>query len=236
MNSGETATRLGLPGIPREAEIIMVERDLRLVEMTGGKLHFGHISTGEAVNVIRQAKARGLNVTCDTAPPYFALNDQSVGDYRTFAKLSPPLRSEDDRLAIVEGLKDGTIDAIASDHAPQDADSKRLPFTQAESGGVGLETLLAVSLELYHNKAMSLLEVLAKITYVPAELLQLPAGKIAKGAAADLMLFDPERGWQVKDTDLTSKAKNTPFDLRPVQGVVLRTIIDGRTVYRLEDE
>ena len=235
MNSGETATRLGLPGIPREAEIIMVERDLRLVEMTGGKLHFGHISTGEAVKVIRQAKARGLNVTCDTAPPYFALNDQSVGDYRTFAKLSPPLRSEDDRLAIIEGLKDGTIDAIASDHAPQDADSKRLPFTQAESGGVGLETLLAVCLDLYHNNEMSLLEVLAKITYVPAGLLKLPAGQIAKGDAADLMLFDPERGWQVKDTDLASKAKNTPFDLRPVQGVVLRTVIDGRTVYRLED-
>ncbi|MDP6259892.1 MAG: dihydroorotase [Rhodospirillales bacterium] len=235
MNSGETATRLGLPGIPREAEIIMVERDLRLVEMTGGKLHFGHISTGEAVKVIRQAKARGLNVTCDTAPPYFALNDQSVGDYRTFAKLSPPLRSEDDRLAIIEGLKDGTIDAIASDHAPQDADSKRLPFTQAESGGVGLETLLAVCLDLYHNNEMSLLEVLAKITYVPARLLKLPAGQIAKDDAADLMLFDPEHGWQVKDTDLVSKAKNTPFDLRPVQGVVLRTVIDGRTVYCLED-
>ncbi|MDP7101184.1 MAG: dihydroorotase [Rhodospirillales bacterium] len=235
MNSGETATRLGLPGIPREAEIIMVERDLRLVEMTGGKLHFGHISTGETVKVIRQAKARGLNVTCDTAPPYFALNDQSVGDYRTFAKLSPPLRSEDDRLAIIEGLKDGTIDAIASDHAPQDADSKRLPFTQAESGGVGLETLLAVCLDLYHNNEMSLLEVLAKITYVPARLLKLPAGQIAKDDAADLMLFDPEHGWQVKDTDLVSKAKNTPFDLRPVQGVVLRTVIDGRTVYCLED-
>ena len=235
MNSGETATRLGLPGIPREAEIIMVERDLRLVEMTGGKLHFAHISTGEAVDVIRKGKARGLRITCDTAPPYFALNEQSVGEYRTFAKLSPPLRSEDDRLAIVAGLKDGTIDIIASDHTPQDADSKRLPFTQAESGGVGLETLLAVTLDLYHNGEMSLLEALAKITHVPAELLKLPAGSLAKGAAADLMLFDPERGWQVKDTNLASKAKNTPFDLRLVQGVVLRTIIDGRTVFRLEE-
>jgi dihydroorotase len=236
MNAGETATRLGLPGIPPEAEIIIVERDLRLVEMTGGKLHFGHISTGEAVDVIRKGKKRGLNITCDTAPPYFALNDQSVGEYRTFSKLSPPLRSESDRLAIVEGIKDGTIDAIASDHTPQDADSKRLPFTQAETGGVGLETLLAVSLDLYHNKVMSLLEVLAKITYMPAELLKLPAGKLTKGAAADIMVFDPERGWQVKDTDLASKAKNTPFDLRLVQGVVLRTVIDGRTVYRLEED
>ena len=232
MNAGETATRLGLPGIPREAEIIMVERDLRLVEMTGGKLHFAHISTGEAVDVIRKGKARGLNITCDTAPPYFALNDQSVGDYRTFAKLSPPLRSEDDRKAIITGLKDGTIDVIASDHTPQDADSKRLPFTQAESGGVGLETLLAVSLDLYHNGEMSLLETLAKITHVPATLFKLPAGSLEIEAAADLMLFDPERGWQVKDTELASKAKNTPFDLRLVQGVVMRTVIDGRTVFQ----
>ena len=235
MNSGETATRLGLPGIPREAEIIMVERDLRLVEMTGGKLHFAHISTGEAVDVIRKGKSRGLRITCDTAPPYFALNDQSVGEYRTFAKLSPPLRSEDDRLAIVAGLKDGTIDLIASDHTPQDADSKRLPFTQAESGGVGLETLLAVSLDLYHNGEMSLLEILSKITCAPAKLLKLPAGTLATGASADLMLFDPERGWQIKDVDLASKAKNTPFDLRLVQGVVLRTVIDGRTVYQLKE-
>ena len=235
MNASETATRLGLPGIPREAEIIIVERDLRLVEMTGGKLHFAHISTGEAVDVIRKGKARGLNITCDTAPPYFALNDQSIGDYRTFAKLSPPLRSEDDRKAIIAGLKDGTIDAIASDHTPQDADSKRLPFTQAESGGVGLETLLAVSLDLYHNGEMSLLDTLGKITHVPAMLFNLPAGTLAKDAAADLMLFDPERGWQVKDTDLVSKAKNTPFDLRLVQGVVMRTVIDGRTVFQHEE-
>ena len=231
MNAGETATRLGLPGIPKEAEIIMVERDLRLVEMTGGKLHFAHISTGEAVDVIRRGKERGLNITCDTAPPYFALNDQSVGDYRTFAKLSPPLRSEDDRKAIIAGLKDGTIDAIASDHTPQDADSKRLPFTQAESGGVGLETLLAVSLDLYHNGELSLLETIGKITDVPARLFKLPAGSLEEGAAADLILFDPERGWQVKDTDLASKAKNTPFDMRLVQGLVIRTVIDGRTVF-----
>jgi dihydroorotase len=234
MNSGETATRLGLPGIPREAEIIMVERDLRLVEMTGGKLHFAHISTGGAVDAIRRGKARGLSITCDTAPPYFALNDQSVGQYRTFAKLSPPLRSEDDRLAIVAGIQDGTIDVIASDHTPQDADSKRLPFTQAESGGVGLETLLAVSLELFHKGEMSLLATLAKITHIPAGLLKLPAGKLEIGAAADLLLFDLEQGWQIRDTDLTSKSKNTPFDLRLVQGVVLNTIIDGRTVYQRE--
>ena len=236
MTAGETATRLGLPGIPREAEIIMIERDIRLVEMTGGKLHFAHISTSESVSVIRKAKEKGLKVTCDTAPPYFALNDQTIGEYRTFAKLSPPLRSENDRKAIVAGLEDDTIDAIASDHSPQDADSKRLPFTQAESGGVGLETLLSVSLDLYHNGNLSLLKVLEKITNRPAELLNLPAGKIEEGSAADLVIFDPDFGWQVKDTDLASKSKNTPFDLRLVQGIVRRTIIDGRMVYKSEDE
>ena len=235
MNSGELATRLGLPGIPPAAEIIMVERDIRLVEMTGGRLHFGHVSTGVAIEAIRQAKARGLQITCDTAPPYFALNETSVGEYRTYAKLSPPLRSEDDRLAVVEGIKDGTIDAIASDHAPHDEDSKRLPFMQAAFGGVGLETLLAVSLDLYHNGQMSLIEVLAKVTSAPANLLGLPAGQLAKGAAADLTIIDPGAGWQVKDNDLSSKAKNTPFDGRPVQGKVLRTIIDGRSVYRQKD-
>ena len=222
MNAGETATRLGLPGIPREAEIIMIERDIRLVEMTGGKLHFAHISTSESVSVIRKAKEKGLRITCDTAPPYFALNDQTIGEYRTFAKLSPPLRSEDDRKAIIAGLEDGTIDAIASDHSPQDADSKRLPFTQAESGGVGLETLLSVSLDLHHNGNLSLLKVLEKITNRPAELLNLPAGKIEVGSAADLVIFDPDFGWQVKDTDLLSKSKNTPFDLRLVQLLLYR--------------
>lgn len=236
MNAGETATRLGLPGIPREAEIIMIERDIRLVEMTGGQLHFAHISTSESVSVIRKAKEKGLKITCDTAPPYFALNDQTIGEYRTFAKLSPPLRSEDDRIAIVGGLVDGTIDAIASDHSPQDADSKRLPFTQAESGGVGLETLLSVSLDLYHNGNLSLLKVLEKITNSPAEILNLPAGQLEIGGGADLIIFDPDFGWQVKDTDLVSKSKNTPFDLRLVQGIVRRTIIDGRTVYKSEGE
>lgn len=235
MNAGELATRLGLPGIPPVAEVIMVERDIRLVEMTGGRLHFGHVSTFEAIEAIRKAKARGLKITCDTAPPYFALNEASIGDYRTYAKLSPPLRSEEDRLAVVEGLKDGTIDAIASDHAPHDEDSKRLPFMQAEFGGVGLETLLPVTLDLYHNDQMSLIDALAKISSAPADLLGLPAGRLEKGAAADLALIDPEAGWQVKDSGLASKAKNTPFDGRPVQGRVLRTIIDGRTVYRLED-
>ncbi|MCU0893326.1 MAG: amidohydrolase family protein, partial [Rhodospirillales bacterium] len=221
-------------GIPREAEIIMVERDLRLAELTGGRLHFAHLSTATAIDAVRRAKARGLAVTCDTAPPYFALNENAIGDYRTFAKLSPPLRAEDDRLAVIEGLLDGTIDAIASDHAPEDEDAKRLPFAQASFGGIGLETLLAVSLELHHNGRMGLLEILRLLTSGPADLLDLPAGRLAPGARADLTLFDPERAWVVRENELHSKSKNTPFDYKPLQGRVLLTVVDGRRVFALD--
>jgi dihydroorotase len=231
MNAGEMATRLGLAGIPRQAEIIMVERDIRLVELTGGRLHFAHLSTADAVEAVRRAKARGLPITCDTAPPYFALNETAVGDYRTFAKLSPPLRSEADRQAVVEGLKDGTIDAIASDHNPEDEEAKRLPFGQAAFGGAGLDTLLPITLELYHNKHLSLLAALQLVTSAPADLLALPAGRLAKGRPADLLLFDPERAWKIESDRLMSKSKNTPFDGRPVQGRALLTVVDGRAVF-----
>ncbi len=231
VNSGEMATRMGLSGIPREAEIIMLERDIRLAEMTGGRYHAAHISTSDSVAIVKAAKEKGLRVTCDTAPFYFALNELAVGDYRTFAKLSPPLRSEEDRAAIAEGLKAGIIDAIASDHAPQDQDSKRLPFPQAAFGGSGLETLLAVSLDLYHNEALSLLDVMRRLTCAPAELLGLKAGTLAKGRKADLIIFNPDEGWKVVADDFKSKSKNSPFDGRPVQGRVLRTVVDGRIVY-----
>ena len=231
MNAGETATRLGLFGIPKEAEVIMVERDLRLASLTGGRLHIAHVSTAETVDTLRRAKADGLNVTCDTAPPYFALNETAIGDYRTFAKLSPPLRAEQDRQAVVEGLADGTIDAIASDHTPRDEESKRLPFAQADPGGIGLNTLLSVSLELYHNGHLSLLEVLKLVTSAPAGLMGLPAGSLKECAPADLVLFDPDEGWKVDADKLVGKAQNSPFDGRPVQGRVLRTVIDGRPVF-----
>ena len=231
MNAGEMATRMGLVGIPREAEVIMVERDLRLAELTGGRLHFAHLSTGIAIDAVRQAKARGINVTCDTAPPYFALNETAVGDYRTFAKLSPPLRHEEDRLAVIQGLLDGTIDAIASDHAPEDEDAKRLPFAQAAFGGIGLETLLSVSLELYHNGYLPLLQVLRLLTCKPSDLLGLSAGRLKRGAPADLTLFDPDSAWRVREQDLLSKSKNTPFDYRPLQGRVLMSVVDGRRVF-----
>ena len=234
MNEGETATRLGLTGIPKEAELIIIERDLRLAEMTGGRLHFAHVSTAESLDLIRAAKDKGISVTCDTAPPYFALNETAVGDYRTFAKLTPPLRTESDREAIIVGLKDGTIDAIASDHTPKSEDMKRLPFADAAYGGLGMETLLAITLELVHNGHLNLLEALGLITQHPAELLGLQAGRLKAGAAADFIVFDPERGWQVTEQVLISKAKNTPFDGRPVQGRVLKTIIDGRLVFDLD--
>lgn len=231
MNGGELATRLGLAGIPREAEVIMLERDMRLVAMTGGRYHAAHVSCAESIEVIRRAKDKGLDVTCDTAPFYFALNELSVSDYRTFAKLNPPLRHEDDRQAVVRAIKDGVIDCIASDHLPQDQDTKRLPFAQASFGGIGLETLLPISLELYHNGHLSLLEALRPLTVRPAERLGLTAGRLAVGAPADFFLFEPERAWKIVAEKLRSKSKNTPFDGRPVQGRVLRTVIDGRTVF-----
>jgi len=236
MNLGEISTRLGLGGIPAAAEVIMIERDVRLAELTGGRLHIAHVSTAEGVDAIRRAKGRGINVTCDTAPPYFALNEHAVGDYRTFAKLSPPLRAETDRQAIVDALADGTIDAIASDHSPQDEDTKRLPFAQAAAGGIGLDTLLAVSLELHHNGHLKLLDVIDLLTRRPANLMGLPAGRLETGVAADLVVFDPDRAWKVEAATLLSKSKNTPFDERPVQGMALRTVVDGRSVFVRDDE
>ncbi|MBB4286121.1 dihydroorotase [Roseospira goensis] len=231
MNAGEMATRLGLSGTPREAEIILLERDMRLVAMTGARYHAAHVSTAESVEIIRKAKAQGLRVTCDTAPFYFALNELEVGDYRTFAKLSPPLRSEADRQAIVAGLADGTIDAVASDHCPQDQDTKRQPFNLAEFGGIGLETLLAVTLKLAHAGHMTLLDALDLLTRAPADLLGLDAGRLRTGAPADLVIFDPDKPWKVVADTMRSKSKNSPFDGHLVQGKVIRTVVDGRTVF-----
>ncbi|HVZ08979.1 dihydroorotase [Rhodopila sp.] len=227
----EQATRLGLPGIPAAAEAILVARDIRLVELTGGAVHFAHVSTGEALALIRQAKDRGLAVTCDTAPPYFDLNETAIGNYRTFSKLSPPLRKEQDRRAIVAGLADGTIDAVASDHQPRDADDKRLPFALAAPGGCGLATLLGVTLAQVHNGCLGLSAAIELLTSKPAALLGVEAGRIAKGAVADLCLFAPDRIWKVSAGQLPGKAQNTPFDGRPLEGVVVGTWKRGRRVF-----
>jgi len=234
MNEGEVATRLGLPGISAAAEVILLERDLRLVESVGGRYHAGPLSTAAAIEAIRRAKDKGLAVSCDTAPHYFALNELAVGDYRTFAKVSPPLRDEADRRAVIEGLRDGTIDVIASDHAPHDPDSKRVPFEQAEAGIVGLETLLALSLEIHHNEQVPLLDLLRPLTLHPAEILGLATGRLKKGAPADLVLFDVERAWHIEVDRFRSKSKNSPFDAHPVRGRVVRSVVGGCTVFTLD--
>ncbi len=235
MNEGAIATRLGLAGIPNAAEIIMLERDLRLVALTGARYHAAQISTEEGVEAIRRAKAAGLPVTADVSPQHLLLNELEVEGYRTFAKIRPPLRRERDRQALVDGLADGTLDAVASDHRPQDQDEKRLPFAQAAFGAIGVETMLPVCLALVHEGTLSLLELIERLTLRPAHILGLNAGRLAPGAAADLVLFDPDRPWKIKDSALRSLAKNTPFEGRLVQGGVRMTMVDGRVVFREGD-
>jgi dihydroorotase len=228
---GLRATLMGLPGIPAAAEAICVARDIRLAELTGGAVHFAHVTTAEACALIAQAKDRGLAVTCDTAPPYFDLNETAIGDYRSYAKLSPPLRREADRLAILAALKDGTIDAIGSDHQPRDADDKRLPFADASAGGAGLATLLGITLAQVQSGHLTMLQALALLTSKPAAWLGIAAGTLKKGAAADLCLFHPERSWQVEAGKLPGKAQNTPFDGRALEGLVLGTWKAGKRVF-----
>jgi dihydroorotase len=228
---GELATRLGLPAIPAAAEAIMVARDISLARLTGGHVHFAHVSTGAALDLIRAAKAEGLSITCDTAPPYFDLNETAIGDYRTYAKLSPPLRSEADRLAVATALADGTIDAVASDHAPRDTDDKRLPYAQAAAGGSGLATMAAVLLAQVHAGALTLPQAIGLVTHRPAALLGIQAGRLAKGFPADLVLLDPDRAWVIESGKLPGKAQNTPFDGRPVEGRVVATWKAGRKVF-----
>lgn len=231
MNAGETAGRLGLSGVSPAAEWIVLERDLRLVELTGARYHTAHLSTAESVAIIRRAKARGLSVTCDCTPPHFILTEAAVGEFRTFAKLSPPLRKESDRRALLEGLKDGTIDCVASDHCPQDSDSKRKTFHDAAFGGIGVQTLLSATLELTQQGDLGLLEALAKVTINPARLLGIAGGRLEAGAPADLVVFDPHRRWRVGADTLLSKSKNSPFDEAEMTGVVARTVVDGRSVF-----
>ena len=236
MNDGELATRLGLQGIPTAAETIIVERDIRLVELTEARYHVGHLSTGDAASVVKSAKSRSLPVTASVAAHHFSLNENAVADYRTFAKVSPPLRSETDRALMTDYLSDGTIDVIVSDHAPHDQDSKRVPFSQAADGIVGLETMFPLSMELYHNGKLPLLDLLAKITLNPAALSGLDAGELRKGRPADLTLFDPEAPWTIKVSELKSKSQNSPYDERPVQGRVLKTWVNGRLAFHLDAE
>ncbi|WEK50383.1 MAG: dihydroorotase [Candidatus Kaistia colombiensis] len=231
MNEGETATRLGLSGIPKEAEIIMLERDIRLAALTRGRYHAAQISCAESLEIIRRAKRAGLAVSCGVSATHLALNELDIGPYRTFFRLSPPLRSEDDRQAMIEGVADGSIDVIVSSHDPQDVDTKRHPFAEAADGAVGLETLLAASLRLVNNGDVDLLTVARALSTRPAELLGLPGGKLTAGAPADIILVDPAMPWICDGEKLRSRSKNTPFEGARFEGRVLRTIVAGRTVY-----
>lgn len=233
MNEGETATRLGIPGIPAAAEAITVERDLRLAEITGARLHIAQISTRAALDAVAAAKARGQSVTCAVSAAHLVLNEGDIGTYLTFRKLSPPLRSDTDRQAMVEGVASGVIDAIVSSHDPQAADTKRLPFAQAAFGGAGLETLLLVALGLAHDETMTMAAALATVTSIPARILRLGdgSGTLAKGARADLCIFDPGTARTIRREDLLSRAKNTPFEGLNFQGKVWRTYVSGRLAH-----
>ncbi len=231
MNAGALATRLGLPGIPTSAETIMLERDIRLLKSTPARYHAAQVTCQDSIDVLHAAKRDKMSVTAGVAVSHFSLNEYAIEEYRTFTKISPPLRSEDDRVAVLEGLKDGTIDVIVSSHDPEDPESKRVPYELAESGVIGLETMMTISLELYHNKTMPLLDILAKMTCNPARILGLASGTLKVDAPADLCIFDTDVPYKIDPEKMVSLTKNTPFDGRPVQGRVLRTIVGGKTVF-----
>ena len=235
MNEGRMSARLGLPGIPREAETVSLERDLRLLRATGCRYHAATVTTADSVDLIRRAKAEGLNVTASTPVTHATLNENDVDGYRTFLRLSPPLREEDDRLAVVEGLADGTIDAIVSGHDPQDVDTKRLPFAEAADGAIGLETLLAATLRLYHADALTLSQVIDRLSCAPARILRLEGGSLAPGMPADFVVFDPDEPWQVLEADIRSRSKNTPYENARFSGRVRRTYVDGDCVFDREE-
>jgi dihydroorotase len=231
VTEGEYAMRLGIPAAPAAAEAIIVERDIRLVEMTGARYHFGQISTRASLDAIAAAKQRGVSITCGVAAHNLALNELDVGAYYTFMKVKPPLRSEADRSAMLEGVATGVIDVIVSGHDPQAADTKRQPFAQAAFGAVGLETLLPVVLGLYHDGRASLSLVLKTLTSAPAKILGLNAGTLAKGAPADLVLIDPNDPFTVRESELRSRARNTPFEGRNFHGRAQKTYVGGVCVF-----
>ena len=233
MTSGQFASQLGLPAVSPIAERIALERDLALVEATGARYHADQISTAHSLPALRRARAAGLRVTAGVSIHHLTLNEFDVGDYRTFFKLVPPLRSEDDRLAMVEALAEGLIEVIGSFHTPQDEEEKRLPSEEAAPGAVGLETLLPAAMELHHA-GLPLPLLWRALSLNPARLLGLPAGRIAAGAPADLVLFDAEAPFVLDRATLRSKSKNTPYDLRRMQGRVLATWVGGRAVYARE--
>lgn len=233
MNEGRYSTLLGLKGMSRAAEESHVARDILLAELTGARLHIAHISTGGAVEMVRQARRRGVNVTCEVTPHHFALTDEAVMGFDTNTKMNPPLRSEEDRQALVRGMADGTIDAIATDHAPHHQDEKMLEYDRAPFGVIGLETALGVALtRLYHTGEVTLTRIIEMLTTGPARAFSLPVGTLAEGSAADIAVFDPQRRWRVDPRQFKSKSRNTPFAGWELDGIVVATYVGGREVYR----
>jgi dihydroorotase len=231
MHEGELAARLGLPGIPAAAEAIMAERDLVLAELTGGRILLDMLSAAQALPALKRAKQRRVKAAASVNVHHLVLNEHDVANYRTFAKLSPPLRSEDDRVALVEAVKDGLIDVIVSGHDPRQAEDKRLPFEEAAFGAVGLETLLPGALTLHHKGDVSLNALIRAMTLKPAELLHLPQGRLAKGAPADVIIIDIGAPFRLDSDKLKSKSNNSPFDEKSLQGKVLHTFVGGKSVY-----
>jgi len=233
-HESDLSSRLGLTGAPAAAERIMAERDVALAELTGGRLLIDMISSAEALDVVRRAKSRDLDVSCSVSINHLALNEIDIGDYRSFAKLDPPLREESDRLALIEGINDGTIDVIVSNHDPRPAGEKRLPYAEASIGAVGLEILLSAALSQAADEKLDLMSALAAMTSNPATLLGLESGHIKEGAPADLVLIDPGLPWICQSDDLLSRSKNTPFDGRRLTGRAVKTICDGQVVFEME--
>ncbi len=231
MNEGEFATRLGLMGIPTAAEAVMLERDMRLVALTGGRYHAGSLTCQESLDILKRAKDAGLDVSASVSINHVTLNENDIGPYRTFLKLSPPLRTEDDRRALVDAVASGLIDVIMSDHNPQDVEVKRLPFAEAAVGAVGLETMLPAALRLIHRGEMDFKTLIRALSTRPAELLGLPGGSLRAGSPADVIVIDTETPWVLDPADLKSQCKNTPFDEARFSGRVVRTIVGGRTAY-----
>ena len=231
MNEGAFATRLGLLGIPSAAETIMLERDMRLVALTGSRYHAASVTCGDSLEVLRRAKERGLPVTAAASINHLTLNEIDIGSYRTFFKIAPPLRAEEDRARLVAALSSGLVDIVMSDHNPQDVEVKRLPFAEAAAGAIGIETMLTAGLRLVHGGELSLLMLLKAMSTRPAQLLGLPGGTLRPGAPADVIVVDPDAPWVLDPASLKSKCKNTPFDEAKLQGRTVRTIVGGRTVF-----
>jgi dihydroorotase len=231
MAEGERASRLGLPGIPREAETIVLDRDLRLVALTGARYHCALVSNRLSLAAMRRARDAGLPVTCGVSINNLTLNEIDVGDYRTFLKLSPPLRGEDERLALAGALADGLIDVIVSDHDPQDVETKRLPFAEAAAGAIGVETMLSAGLRLVSGGRVGLPRLLRAMTLRPAEILRLATGRLEIGAPADLIRFDPDAPYVLDPATLHSRCRNTPFDEARLDGQVKLTLVAGNVAH-----